>query len=127
MVGRKFLSWRIKVKVRKKGFRMQRYIFEIRKGKKILGYEIKIGEMGFNQSFLYKDYHDPRFVAEAICLNNMVVECGKLNAVVEKLQFVQLEIFREFFMGIIGIRAKIVEVYLGQLLQLEQLLQTVIK
>ena len=46
MVERKFLSWRIKVKVRKKGFRMQRYIFEIRKGKKILGYEIKIGEMG---------------------------------------------------------------------------------
>lgn len=74
MVERKFLSWRIKVKVRKKGFRMQRYIFEIRKGKKILGYEIKIGEMGFNQSFLYKDYHDPRFVAEAICLNNKEID-----------------------------------------------------
>ena len=53
---------------------MNRHIFEIKKGKKILGYEIKIGEMGFNQSFLYKDYHDPRFVAEAICLNNKEID-----------------------------------------------------
>lgn len=53
---------------------MHRYIFEIKKGKKILGYEIKIGEMNFNQSFLYKDYHDPKFVAEAICLNNKEID-----------------------------------------------------
>ena len=53
---------------------MDRYIFEIKKGKKILGYQIKIDELNFNQSFLFADYIDPKFVAEATCINNKQID-----------------------------------------------------